>query len=199
MAHLHDRININTDKILDKWVETFAFGLFRRLMVETTMNASSVDFSNKHLQEWKKSIDNLIKYALQKFHEEERKKHVRKYRNLLNLAWSTNPISLVVEPSLEVLPTMLDPIMKSDEDFFLKLKKADFQELAQDFEDGDEHLSMLPLIQEVWIGLEKRPKVKQNIRLHLKSIVARAVLLSQDDALLNQINKYFAKGKKLHF
>ena len=163
------------------------------------MNASTTNFSTKQLLEWKESVDKLIKYALQKFHSDDRKAHIRKYRNLLNLAWSTNPIALVVKPTILAMPTMLDPIMKSDEKYFLQLKKDDITELTENVKDGEEHLSMLPLVQEVWIGLEKRPKVKQNIRLHLKSIVIRTVLLSQDENLLESINKYFKEGNKLKF
>ena len=165
------------------------------------MNWSStkVEYKVGDLKTWKKQVDDLIKYALNKIHQEERLKHIRKYRNLLNLAWSTDPFGLVMTPTIEALPSLIDPVMKSDEEYFYKLKTTDFAELAKDFEDGDEHLSMLPLVQEVWKGLDSRPKVKHKIILYLKSIVVRTVLISRNNEMLATVNKYYKKDKQLSF
>lgn len=151
------------------------------------------------LKSWKKKVDELITYSLNKIHQEDRLKHIRKYRNLLNLAWSTDPFGLVITPTIEALPSLIDPVMKCDEDYFYKLDSTDFTELTKDFENGDEHLSMLPLVQEVWKGLDSRPKVKRNIRFYLQSIVVRSVLISRDTKMLNAVNKYYKKEMQLSF
>lgn len=157
-----------------------------------------IDYDIKSMKMWKKSINDLINYSKRKLHDVKHIKHIIVYEKLLSLAWSTNP-QLVISSTVDNIEMAIDPVMTNDESFLYNLKEEDLESIAKEVEDGDQHLSMLPLVQDLWKSMDERPQVKKKIRLYIKAVVVRTVLMSKKQELLDMVNKHYSADKQLTF